>query len=56
MTVYAYVTESGVTYHEVGIVPDSEVALSEEAKQYSVYLLPEELDDQLKSALATFEN
>lgn len=56
MTVYAYVTESGVTYHEVGIVPDVRVDLSEEAKQYSVYLLPEALDDQLKAAIAAFEN
>lgn len=56
MTVYAYVTQSGVTYHGVGIVPDVAVALSEEAKQYSVYLLPESLDDQLKAAVAAFEN
>ncbi|MBQ9807050.1 MAG: hypothetical protein IJW49_11185 [Clostridia bacterium] len=52
MTTYAYVTASGVPYHDIGLVPDVEVALSEEAKTYNIYVLPEELDDQLLSAIA----
>lgn len=53
MTTYAYVTASGVPYHGIGIVPDVEVELTDEAKSYHVYLLPQELDDQLKTAIAT---
>lgn len=52
MTTYAYVTASGVPYHGIGILPDVEVALSEEAKSYNIYVLPQELDDQLLSAIA----
>ena len=55
MTTYAYVTKCGVTYHEIGIVPDVAVALSEEAKQYNLYVLPEALDDQLLTAIAQFQ-
>ncbi|MBQ3013987.1 MAG: hypothetical protein IJD75_02455 [Clostridia bacterium] len=51
MTTYAYVTASGVPYHGIGILPDVEVELSDEAKGYHVYLLPQELDDQLKQAI-----
>ncbi|MBQ9784666.1 MAG: hypothetical protein IJW29_04110 [Clostridia bacterium] len=51
MTTYAYVTASGVPYHGIGIAPDVDVALSEEAKTYHVYLLPQSLDDQLKAAI-----
>lgn len=54
MTTYAYVTKCGVTYHEIGIAPGEgcEVALSEEAKQYNIYVLPQELDNQLVAAIA----
>lgn len=57
MTTYAYVTKCGVTYHEVGIVPSPElhVPLSEEAKQYNFYVLPEALDNQLQTAIAQFQ-
>lgn len=57
MTTYAYVTRCGVTYHEIGIVPDEEhrVALSEEAKGFHFYLLPQEKDNQLQAAFAIFE-
>ena len=57
LTTYAYVTKSGVTYHEIGISPSSgcEVALSEQAKQYYLYVLPQTLDDQLKLAVAQFQ-
>ena len=53
MTTHAYVTECGVTYHEIGIAPTEgyEVALSEEAKTYHFYLLPENVDNQLQKAI-----
>ncbi|MBQ7173214.1 MAG: hypothetical protein IJR88_03775 [Clostridia bacterium] len=52
MTTYAYVTHRGETYHEIGIVPDLEVALTEEAAGYSIYLRPESVDNQLQTAIA----
>ena len=55
MTTYAYVTQRGVTYHEVGVAPHESVALSEEAKSYHFYLLPQEKDNQLQAAIAHFE-
>lgn len=57
MTTYAYVTKCGVTYHEIGISPSEEnrVSLSEEAKQYHFYLLPQEKDNQLQTAFGLFE-
>ena len=53
MTTHAYVTECGVTYHDIGIAPTEgyAVALSEEAKGYHFYLLPENLDNQLQKAI-----
>ena len=53
MTTHAYVTECGVTYHDIGIAPTEgyEVALSEEAKTYHFYLLPENVDNQLQKAI-----
>lgn len=53
MTTHAYVTECGVTYHDIGIAPTQgyEVALSEEAKGYHFYLLPENIDNQLQKAI-----
>ena len=53
MTTHAYVTECGVTYHDIGIAPTEgyEVALTEEAKAYHFYLLPENLDNQLQKAI-----
>jgi len=53
MTTHAYVTECGITYHDIGIAPTEgyEVALSEEAKEYHFYLLPEHLDNQLQKAI-----
>jgi len=58
MTTYAYVTECGETYHDVGIAPSDgyEVALSDEAQQYNFYFLPQALDDQLQKALTVFQN
>ncbi len=51
MTTSAYMTERGVTYHDIGIEPDEAVSLSEEAMAYSVYTLPQSLDAQLQRAL-----
>lgn len=56
MTTYAYVTQCGITYHDVGILPSVEVSLSEEAKQYNFYVLPQSLDDQLQAAIAQFNS
>jgi len=55
MTTYAYVTKCGVTYHEIGITPDRAVELSDQAKQYHFYLLPQALDDQLQTAISQFQ-
>jgi len=57
MTTYAYVTKCGVTYHKIGITPDPNltVPLSEEAKQYNFYVLPEAKDNQLQAAIAQFQ-
>ena len=53
MTVFAYVTACGVPFHGIGIAPTEgyEVALSEEAREYNFYLLPENLDNQLQMAI-----
>lgn len=40
-----------VGYNGVGIKPDVEISLSEEAYQYNFYVLPQELDDQLLAAV-----
>ncbi len=57
MTTYAYVTKCGITYHDIGIEPDEglSVSLSDEAKQYNIYVLPQEMDDQLQMAFAQFQ-
>ena len=57
MTTYAYVTKCGITYHELVVHPDEglEIALSPEALEYNFYVLPEELDDQLKLAIDQFK-
>ena len=56
LTTYAYVTKCGVTYHDVGIVPNVESILSEEAKEYNFYVLPQSKDNQLQAALAQFQS
>jgi len=55
LTTHAYVTKCGVTYHDIGISPSDgyAVELSEEAKKYNFYLLPEQLDNQLQRAIQT---
>lgn len=56
MTTYAYVTKCGITYHDIGIQPSVEVELSEEAKQYNIYVLPQSKDNQLQAAFAQFKS
>ncbi len=51
LTTYAYQTKRGESYHEKGIVPDSTVDLSEEAKQQPLLLLPQSMDAQLNTAV-----
>jgi carboxyl-terminal processing protease len=46
-----YFSKSHTVYHDIGIVPDYEVELSEEAAEYNFFLLPENLDDQLQKAI-----
>ena len=56
MTTYAYVTECGVSYHEVGIEPSVKASLSEEAAGIYPTLLPETMDNQLLAAVRTLQN
>ena len=51
VTIAMYFSKSRTVYHDIGIVPDYEVALSDEAYEYNIFLLPEELDDQLLKAI-----
>ena len=51
LTTKMYFPASGEGYHGIGITPDVPVELSEEAKQYNIYVLPEQLDNQLQTAI-----
>lgn len=51
VTVAMYFSASKEIYHGIGIKPDIEVALGEEALEYNFFLLPEEKDDQLLKAI-----
>ncbi len=57
LTTHAYLTKCGETYHEIGIAPDEglQVALSQEASGYSLYDLPEALDNQLQVAFSQLQ-
>ena len=46
-----YYPPCGENYNEIGITPDVIVDLSDEAKRYSLYALPLEMDDQLLAAI-----
>ena len=46
-----YFSMSHTVYHGIGIEPDYPVSLSEEALEYNFFLLPEEKDDQLLTAI-----
>ena len=58
LTTYAYVTQCGVTYHDLGIKPTvgEDLPLSEEALTYNFYVLPQSIDNQLQAALAQFKS
>ena len=56
VTTHAYVTQCGVSYHGEGIAPTDRVLLSEEAKKYDLTLLPQEMDAQLRFAVAKLQN
>ena len=51
LTVAMYYSKSKTVYHGTGIVPDHTVDLSDEAKNINFFLLPEEKDDQLLTAI-----
>lgn len=51
VTTAMYFSKSHTVYHEIGIVPDRTVELSEEAKEYNFFLLPEDKDNQLQAAI-----
>ena len=51
VTTAMYFSASRNIYHEIGIVPDVEVELTDEAKEYNFFVLPEEKDNQLAKAL-----
>lgn len=55
ITTEAYYTPNGVCVHGTGIEPDQTVELSEDAKKYSISVLPFELDTQLQAAIAYLE-
>lgn len=55
ITTEAYYTPNGVCVHGTGIEPDETVELSEDAKKYSISVLPFELDTQLQAAINYLE-
>lgn len=52
LTTRMYYPASGESYHDIGITPDVVVELSAEAQEYNLYVLPEELDNQLQTAIS----
>lgn len=52
MTTAMYYSAKSEGYHGVGLKPDVEVALSEEAAKKNIYVLTDEEDNQLQAALA----
>lgn len=56
VTTAMYFSKSHHVYHNIGIVPDHEVELSEEALEYNFFLLPEEKDDQMQKAIDVLFN
>ena len=55
-TTHMYYSASKVGYDGIGIKPDIEEDLKEEAKQYNVYELLDEKDNQLQVAIGTLIN
>lgn len=54
LTTFAYATKRGESYHGIGVVPDVEVSLNEDAAKIPVSLRNEADDDQLLAAIASF--
>lgn len=56
LTTLHYFPPCNEGYDGIGIYPDEKysVSLSEEAKKYALYELPQELDDQLRAAINSF--
>ena len=52
LTTMLYYPPCGVTFHEIGIVPDYEVELSDVAKKTHFYKLTEDIDNQLQKAVS----
>lgn len=52
VTTAMYFSKSEYIYHEIGIAPDVEVELTDEALEYNFFVLPEEKDNQLAAAIA----
>lgn len=55
LTTRMYFPASGQGYHGIGITPNVPVELSEEAKEINIYVLPEDKDDQLLTAIAQLQ-
>lgn len=55
ITTEAYYTPNGVCIHGIGITPDEQIELSEEAGNYSIPHIPYELDLQLQRATSYLE-
>ena len=51
VTTAMYFSKSHTVYHDIGIIPDIVEPLNDEAKKYSIYNLPCELDNQLQKAI-----
>ncbi len=51
LTTAYYYPPSGVGYHDIGILPDIEVELSDEVKNININLLTDEQDNQLAAAV-----
>ncbi len=55
LTTDAYYTPNGICVQDEGITPNQIVELPEEAKRYSIDLIPFELDTQLQAAIRYLE-
>ena len=55
MTTAMYLPPFSDNYNEIGVKPDVEVELSEEAAKKNIYKLTDEEDNQLAAAVATFD-
>lgn len=51
LTIAMYYSASKTVYHGIGITPDYEIELDDEAKKINFYILPEDKDAQLQKAI-----